>query len=172
MGDEYPEGILCGFKHGEIYRQLPLYCFLEKKALQEENGQDRETEMLLQEKNAEHLGEEVEAENRKEQEALLLAEAEKAEEKESPESVQKPSDSAETKKTDGKQKENVEKKDEIKKETSQRNYETGRYPVREHSDKSGSKRKEDLWRRSRKNSGTRGTASSADRSVSCETGRF
>lgn len=69
------------FKHGEIYRQLPLYCFLEKKALQEENGQDRETEMLLQEKNAEHLGEEVEAENRKEQEALLLAEAEKAEEK-------------------------------------------------------------------------------------------
>ena len=55
------------FKHGEIYRQLPLYCFLEKKALQEENGQDRETEMLLQEKNAEHLGEEVEAENRKEQ---------------------------------------------------------------------------------------------------------
>ena len=165
------------FKHGEIYRQLPLYCFLEKKALQEENGQDRETEMLLQEKNAEHLGEEVEAENRKEQEALLLAEAEKAEEKESPESVQKPSDSAETKKTDGKQKENVEKKDEIKKETSQKkrnagNYETGRYPVREHSDKNGSKRKEDLWRRSRKNSGNRGTASSADRSVSCETGRF
>lgn len=112
------------FKHGEIYRQLPLYCFLEKKALQEENGQDRETEMLLQEKNAEHLGEEVEAENRKEQEALLLAEAEKAEEKESPESVQKPSDSAETKKTDGKQKENVEKKDEIKKETSQKKEKT------------------------------------------------
>ena len=77
------------FKHGEIYRQLPLYCFLEKKALQEENGQDRETEMLCRKKNAEHLGEEVEAENRKEQEALLLAEAEKAEEKESPESVQK-----------------------------------------------------------------------------------
>ena len=48
------------FKHGEIYRQLPLYCFLEKKALQKENGRDRETEMLLQEKNAEHLGEEVE----------------------------------------------------------------------------------------------------------------
>lgn len=70
------------FRHGEIYRQLPLYCFLEKKALQEENGRDRETEMLLQEKNAEHLGEEVEAENRKEQEALLMAEAEKAEKKE------------------------------------------------------------------------------------------
>ena len=112
------------FKHGEIYRQLPLYCFLEKKALQKENGRDRETEMLLQEKNAEHLGEEVEAENRKEQEALLLAEAEKAEEKESPESVQKPSDSAEIKKTDGKQKENVEKKDEIKKETSQKKEKT------------------------------------------------
>ena len=69
------------FKHGEIYRQLPLYCFLEKKALQEENGQDRETEMLLQEKNAEHLGEEVEAENRKEQETLLMAEAEEVEKK-------------------------------------------------------------------------------------------
>lgn len=65
------------FRHGEIYRQLPLYCFLEKKALQEENGQDRETEMLLQEKNAEHLGEEVAAENRREQEELLMAEAEK-----------------------------------------------------------------------------------------------
>ena len=70
------------FQYGEIYRQLPLYCFLEKKALQEENGRDRETKMLLQEKNAQHLGEEVEAENRKEQEALLMAEAEEAEEKE------------------------------------------------------------------------------------------
>lgn len=38
------------FRHGEIYRQLPLYCFLEKKALQKENGRDRETEMLLQKK--------------------------------------------------------------------------------------------------------------------------
>ena len=65
------------FRHGEIYRALPLYCFLEKKALQEENGRDRETEMLLQEKNAEHLGEEVAAENRREQEELLMAEAEK-----------------------------------------------------------------------------------------------
>lgn len=70
------------FKHGEIYRQLPLYCFLEKKALQEETGRDRETEMLLKEKNEEHLGEEVEAENRKEQEALLMAEVEEAEKKE------------------------------------------------------------------------------------------
>ena len=70
------------FRHGEIYRQLPLYCFLEKKALQKENGRARETEMLLQEKNAEHLGEEVEAENRKEQETLLMAEAEEVEKKE------------------------------------------------------------------------------------------
>lgn len=98
VGDEYPEGFLrgfepdlpgCGgcpsgrfFRHGEIYRQLPLYCFLEKKALQKENGRDRETEMLLQKKNAEHLGEEVEAENRKEQETLLMAEAEEVEKKE------------------------------------------------------------------------------------------
>ena len=70
------------FRHGEIYRQLPLYCFLEKKALQKENGRDRETEMLLQKKNAEHLGEEVEAENRKEQETLLMAEAEEVASKE------------------------------------------------------------------------------------------
>ena len=65
------------FRHGEVYRSLPLYCFLEKKALQEENGRDRETEMLLQKKNAEHLGEEVAAENRREQEELLMAETEK-----------------------------------------------------------------------------------------------
>mgnify|MGYP000050995309 FL=1 len=71
------------FRHGEIYRQLPLYCFLEKKALQEEKGRDLETEMLLQEKNAEHLGEEVQAENKKEQEELLLAEVREAEKEES-----------------------------------------------------------------------------------------
>ena len=95
------------FKHGEIYRQLPLYCFLEKKALQEETGRDRETEMLLQEKNAEHLGEEVEAENRKEQEALLIAEAEEAEKKEEKQKKEvqksegKSADSAENKKDTG-----------------------------------------------------------------------
>lgn len=95
------------FKHGEIYRQLPLYCFLEKKALQEETGRDRETEMLLQEKNAEHLGEEVEAENRKEQEALLIAEAEEAEKKEEKQkkevqkSEEKSADSTENKKDTG-----------------------------------------------------------------------
>ena len=65
------------FRHGEVYRSLPLYCFLEKKALQEEKCRDLETEMLLQEKNAEHLGEEVAAENRREQEELLMAESEK-----------------------------------------------------------------------------------------------
>ena len=65
------------FRHGEVYRSLPLYCFLEKKALQEDKSRDLETEMLLKEKNAEHLGEEVAAENRREQEELLMAEAEK-----------------------------------------------------------------------------------------------
>ena len=95
------------FKHGEIYRQLPLYCFLEKKALQEETGRDRETEMLLKEKNEEHLGEEVEAENRKEQEALLMAEAEEAEKKEEQQkkevqkSEEKSADSTENKKDTG-----------------------------------------------------------------------
>ena len=90
------------FRHGEIYRQLPLYCFLEKKALQKENGRDLETEMLLQGKNAEHLGEEVEAENRKEQETLLMAEAEEAEKKEA---LQK--------------KEEIQKKKEIQKKESE-----------------------------------------------------
>ena len=95
------------FKHGEIYRQLPLYCFLEKKALQEETGRDRETEMLLKEKNEKHLGEEVEAENRKEQEALLMAEAEEAEKKEEKQkkevqkSEEKSADSTENKKDTG-----------------------------------------------------------------------
>ena len=95
------------FKHGEIYRQLPLYCFLEKTALQEETGRDRETEMLLKEKNEEYLGEEVEAENRKEQEALLMAEVEEAEKKEEKQkkevqkSEEKSADSTENKKDTG-----------------------------------------------------------------------
>ena len=153
-------------------------AFWKRKLCRRKTGRTVKQRCFLQEKNAEHLGEEVEAENRKEQEALLLAEAEKAEEKESPESVQKPSDSAETKKTDGKQKENVEKKDEIKKRQVRKKKKTPEItkpedtPSESTPTKSGSKRKEDLWRRSRKNSGNRGTASSADRSVSCETGRF
>ena len=91
------------FRHGEIYRQLPLYCFLEKKALQKENDRDRETEMLLQKKNAEHLGEEVEAENRKEQETLLMAEAEEVEKKK--EIQKKEAEEAEKKSPDGKKNE-------------------------------------------------------------------
>ena len=95
------------FRHGEIYRQLPLYCFLEKKALQKENGRDRETEMLLQEKNAEHLGEEVEAENRKEQETLLMAEAEEVEKKEA---LQKKEELQKKKEIQKKEAEEAEKK--------------------------------------------------------------
>ena len=44
-----------------------------------ETGKQR---CFCREKNAEHLGEEVEAENRKEQETLLMAEAEEVEKKE------------------------------------------------------------------------------------------
>ena len=66
------------FRYGEICRQLPLYCFLEKKAMREENGRDRETELLLQEKNAQHMKEEAEAENQRKQEELLSAEADAA----------------------------------------------------------------------------------------------
>ena len=88
-------------------RQLPLYCFLEKKALQKENGRDRETEMLLQKKNAEHLGEEVEAENRKEQETLLMAEAEEVEKKEA---LQKKEELQKKKEIQKKEAEEAEKK--------------------------------------------------------------
>lgn len=101
------------FRHGEIYRQLPLYCFLEKKALQKENGRDRETEMLLQEKNAEHLGKEVEAENRKEQETLLMAEAEEVEKKEElqkKEALQKKEELQKKKEIQKKEAEEAEKK--------------------------------------------------------------
>lgn len=63
------------FRYGEICRQLPLYCFLEKKAMGEESGRDIETELLLQEKNAQRLREEAEEENQRKQEELLRAEA-------------------------------------------------------------------------------------------------
>ena len=63
------------FRYGEICRQLPLYCFLEKKAMGEESGRDLETELLLQEKNAQRLREEAEEENQRKQEELLRAEA-------------------------------------------------------------------------------------------------
>ena len=45
----------------------------------------------MKEKNEEHLGEEVEAENRKEQEALLMAEVEEAEKKEEKQKKEVPS---------------------------------------------------------------------------------
>ena len=65
MGDEYPEGFLRGFEpdlpgcggcpSGRIFLGMVrstdscrCIAFWEKKALQKENGRDRETEMLLQ----------------------------------------------------------------------------------------------------------------------------
>ena len=63
--------------------------------------------MLLQKKNAEHLGEEVEAENRKEQETLLMAEAEEVEKKEA---LQKKEELQKKKEIQKKEAEEAEKK--------------------------------------------------------------
>ena len=59
------------------------------------------------EKNAEHLGEEVEAENRKEQETLLMAEAEEVEKKEA---LQKKEELQKKKKSKRKKRKRTEKK--------------------------------------------------------------
>lgn len=42
--------------HENVFRQLPLYCFLEEKAQERSVGQDRETYEKLMESNARYLG--------------------------------------------------------------------------------------------------------------------
>ena len=42
--------------HENVFRQLPLYCFLEEKAQERSAGQDRETYEKLMESNARYLG--------------------------------------------------------------------------------------------------------------------
>lgn len=49
--------------HENIFRQLPLYCFLEKQLLYDEQGQDWETYEKLMESNAKYLGQKVAEEN-------------------------------------------------------------------------------------------------------------
>ena len=56
--------------HENIFRQLPMYCFLEEKAQERASGQDQETYEKLMESNARYLSEMVidenkEAENQK-----------------------------------------------------------------------------------------------------------
>lgn len=48
-----------------VFRQLPLYCFLEEKAQEHSEGQDRETYKKLMESNARYLGRMVVNENKK-----------------------------------------------------------------------------------------------------------
>ena len=65
------------FPGKNIYRQLPLYCFLEEKASGEQEGRDQETYELLVENNGKYLGKLVEDENRKEEDRHKKAEEEK-----------------------------------------------------------------------------------------------
>lgn len=51
--------------HENVFRQLPLYCFLEEKAQERSVGQDRETYEKLMESNARYLGQMVVNENKK-----------------------------------------------------------------------------------------------------------
>lgn len=53
---------------GNVYRQLPLYCFLEKRAENVAREGDEETNELIVEKNAQYLGKMVEEENEPEEE--------------------------------------------------------------------------------------------------------
>ena len=48
-----------------VFRQLPLYCFLEEKTQEPSEGQDRETYKKLMESNARYLGRMVVNENKK-----------------------------------------------------------------------------------------------------------
>lgn len=50
--------------HENVFRQLPLYCFLEEKAQERSAGQDRETYEKLMESNARYLGRMVVDENK------------------------------------------------------------------------------------------------------------
>ena len=50
--------------HENVFRQLPLYCFLEEKAQERSVGQDRETYEKLMESNARYLGRMVVEENK------------------------------------------------------------------------------------------------------------
>ena len=92
MGDEYPEGFLRGFEpdlpggggcpsgrffSGMVRSTDSCRCIaFWKESSAEGKWQRPGNRDAFAGKNAEHLGEEVEAENRKEQETLLMAEAE------------------------------------------------------------------------------------------------
>lgn len=72
---------------GNIFRQLPLYCFLEDKAKSVPRSEDPETLEKIIAANASYLGEKIEAENKKA--ADKPEETEKQKESEKPEQTQK-----------------------------------------------------------------------------------
>lgn len=59
------------FMRGNVYRQLPLYCFLEQKARRVPLREDPETYKILQENKGEYLARLIEEENLKENEQHL-----------------------------------------------------------------------------------------------------
>lgn len=75
------------YLRGNVYRQLPLYCFLEEEARSTPQREDPETLNQIIESNADYLGERVQRENtegavQEENEAVREKEAESAKEQE------------------------------------------------------------------------------------------
>lgn len=76
------------FLRGNVYRQLPLYCFLEEEARSIPQREDPETVDQIIESNAKYLGERVQAENAEAAEPEVTAEPTKE-----PEVTAEPTDS-------------------------------------------------------------------------------
>ena len=69
------------FLRGNVYRQLPLYCFLERKASGMFADEDRETYEEIVKRNEEYLGEKVQREQKKMKEEAVRKEQLQAENK-------------------------------------------------------------------------------------------
>ena len=65
------------FLRENVYRQLPLYCFLEEQKLMEPEMEDRETTLLLMEANGAYLGQRLKDEQEMYEKLLEEAEQEK-----------------------------------------------------------------------------------------------
>lgn len=68
------------FLRGNVYRQFPLYCFLEDEATDIPQSEDPETYEKIIESNAHYLGKKAQEENHLQQEEKLLAQAAKEQE--------------------------------------------------------------------------------------------
>ena len=76
--------------HENVFRQLPLYCFLEEKAQERSAGQDRETYEKLMESNARYLGRMVVDENKEADRETEDKQSEREEDVEKDERPEKP----------------------------------------------------------------------------------